>query len=142
MDDLCTFDTDTCGYTDDKSSSVQFQWTRSSKATSSHSTGPTNDHTQQTSSGFYMYTEASRQLSGDKARLVSPLYSKTSARCLSFWYHMYGTGMGTLRVYLKVNGALQLKPLWAESGNKGDVWRVARTTMKSPLYNYQVCVIY
>ena len=138
VDALCTFDKDTCGYTDDKSSSMQFQWTRASKATSSHNTGPTNDHTQQSSSGFYMYTEASSQKEGDKARMVSPVYPKKSARCLSFWYHMFGQTMGTLRVFLKVNGTLQIKPIWSESGNKGNVWRVGRATMKSPYTDYQV----
>lgn len=57
------------------------------------------------SSGYYMYTEASRpRVLGDKARLLSPLFNVTSVRgpkasgrvpyCVSFYYHMKGKHIG------------------------------------------------
>ena len=85
-----------------------------------------------------MYTEASNRKLGDKARLLSPVEpAAPGGSCLQFWYHMYGARMGTLSVRLKVNGLLQNTPLWSESGNKGNVWKVATTTIKSR-YSYQV----
>ena len=52
--------------------------------------------------GYYMYIEATGKSKGDKAQLLSPRYPKTTGRCLEFWYHMYGSDIGTLTVYKKV----------------------------------------
>lgn len=50
-----------------------------------------------------MYTESSApRRRGDKAWLVSPVYPLTIGSCLQFYYHMYGTNIGTLNVYLQV----------------------------------------
>ena len=66
--------------------------------------------------GHYMYIEASspRKL-GDNARLSSPIYSKSTVpSCLKFWYHMYGSTMGTLNVYAVLSGRYQR--IWTQSG--------------------------
>lgn len=47
----CTFDTDLCGWVQDKSDN--FDWTKRSGTTSSTGTGPANDHTTNTPSGYY-----------------------------------------------------------------------------------------
>ena len=52
--------------------------------------------------GHYMYIEASGRTLGQKARLISPKYTDSSAMCLQFFYHMYGDGIGILNVYAKV----------------------------------------
>ena len=64
-----------------------------------------------------MYIEASPpRRRGDKARLNSPIYSKsTGSSCLKFWYHMYGRTMGTLNVYAVLAGRYQ--KIWSKSGN-------------------------
>lgn len=53
--------------------------------------------------GSFVFIDAStpRKL-GDKAILRSQVFSRTagSGRCLTFWYHMAGSGIGTLNVYL------------------------------------------
>ena len=50
-----------------------------------------------------MYIEASRpHRNGDKARLLSPRYTDRQDMCVQFYYHMYGSGIGTLNVYVKV----------------------------------------
>lgn len=48
------------------------------------------------SAGYYMFIEASRpRVTGDKARLISPLYNITAKYyCVSFYYHMYGKHIG------------------------------------------------
>ncbi len=60
---FCDFETwDICNYKYDPTG--DFQWTRSSGRTFSLETGPSFDHTYQTSSGHYMYIEASDQYYG------------------------------------------------------------------------------
>ena len=50
-----------------------------------------------------MYIEASLpHRNGDKARLLSPRYTDRQDMCVQFYYHMYGSGIGTLNVYVKV----------------------------------------
>ena len=54
-------------------------------------------------SGHYMYIETSApRKQGDKARLMSPSYKDNSDICVQFWYHMYGSGIGTFNVYAQV----------------------------------------
>lgn len=50
--------------------------------------------------GYYMFIEASRpRVTGDKARLISPLYNITAKYyCVSFYYHMYGKHIGEYRL--------------------------------------------
>ena len=50
---------------------------------------------------------------------------------------MYGSGMGTLAVYLKKGNSLATRPIWSEAGNKGNEWRRATVTVKSTT-TYQV----
>lgn len=78
-----------------------------------------------------MFTEASSKKNGDKARILSPVNAATQGQCLQFWYHMYGADMGTLSVFLKVRNVLQKIPVWSESGDKGNVWKIATKTISS-----------
>jgi hypothetical protein len=72
--------------------------------------------------GQYLFIESSRpQQEGDKARIVSS--SLQAARCLTFYYHMYGViGMGSLRVYLRDNSG-KITSLWSRSGDQGRKWK-------------------
>lgn len=45
-------------------------------------------------------------------------------RCLRFWFHMYGSGMGTLNVY-KNNNAGVKEIIFTRSGNQGNLWQEA-----------------
>ena len=68
--------------------------------------------------GYYMYVEASNGNSFDLAQLESIWLKQAASGCqMKFWYHMYGSGIGSLYVYIKVgtryNRMMQL------SGNKG-----------------------
>ena len=68
--------------------------------------------------GYYLYIETSTGLVGNKAVLVSPQYQQTFTRVspcqLSFWYHMYGSSIGTLSVYL--NDATTRTRVWSLRG--------------------------
>ena len=69
-----------------------------------------------------MYTEASPQSAGDNAKLQLIVPRGNSSSCLTFFYHMYGSWMGTLNVF---NGNTTI---FTKSGDQGDYWRkVIRT---------------
>ena len=73
--------------------------------------------------GYYMYTEATPVNENYTARLLSPVFFTNSSSnirgCVQFWFHMYGRGIGALRV--RVNGQV----LWQRSGNQGNRWTPA-----------------
>ena len=47
-----------------------------------------------------MYIDSWRpRKTGDKARLQIRIAENGSLACLKFWYHMYGSGMGSLTVF-------------------------------------------
>lgn len=51
--------------------------------------------------------------------------------CLQFWYHMFGKHTGQLNVYIATNTSETLT--WSQSGNQGDRWMLAQTTLTSQL---------
>lgn len=52
-----------------------------------------------------MYMSAKDLNRFDTARLISPTLRATpSSYRVNYWYHMYGRDMGTLRLYVRVNG--------------------------------------
>jgi hypothetical protein len=76
-----------------------FQWTRQSGPTGSTGTGPNVDHTIGDATGFFVFTETSGPVAGDEAHLESLTFTAgTVSTTLTFWYHMYGIGMGSLHV--------------------------------------------
>ncbi|XP_067654505.1 MAM and LDL-receptor class A domain-containing protein 2-like [Haliotis asinina] len=127
-----------CGYKQDTTD--RFDWTRTSHTTSSYGTGPSNDHTYGTSRGHYMYIETSApRVQGDTARLVSPTYPPSKADlCLNFYYHMYGSHIGTLNVKLLIN--THLSTVWTKSGNQGNQWSLGSATLSANdlTGNYQI----
>ena len=74
-----------------------------------------------------MYTEATNQVQGDNAKLqvVVPGSMGNSTTCLTFFLHMYGSGMGTLNVF---NGDTMI---FNASGDHGDHWITVRRTVNS-----------
>ena len=50
--------------------------------------------------------------------------------CIKFWYHMFGTTIGRLRVYTKASRSLQKSTVWSKQGTQGDVWRYAQVELK------------
>lgn len=71
-----------------------------------------------TALGYYMYVEASQGSSWDLATFESTWLKQSASTCVvTFWYHMYGTGIGTLYGYVKVGQTYSR--LFEEYGNKG-----------------------
>ena len=80
--------------------------------------------------GKYFYIEASNQATGDNAKLTFTVPRNKSSCCLKFFYHMYGSTMGTLNVFSGNN------KIFTKSGNQGNYWkRVKRTVYLCDVVN-------
>lgn len=117
----CTFDKkDFCTWTQPNDTD-EFDWRLEYISTLTSMTGPSYDHTLGTYQGYFIYTEASAPTKeGWRAHLNSEPMIDKETKCMHFWYSMYGSGMGTLNVYLKTGTARQL--MWSLSGNQGQRW--------------------
>ncbi|XP_078700026.1 uncharacterized protein LOC144926865 [Branchiostoma floridae x Branchiostoma belcheri] len=119
----CTFEDGFCLWV--QSPLDDFEWERKQGATSSTDTGPSFDHTLESISGTYVYTEATGNDLGARALLYSTFVRPSdSTMCLTFWYHMYGSSMGTLNMYIEMDETLPSVPMWTKSGDQGDEWHM------------------
>ena len=113
-------------------------WEILSGGTPSSSTGPVSDHS---GTGNYLYTEGSfcYVQSGYIHTTAFDLSGLTGAD-LSFWYHMYGSTMGTLSVQVSTDGGTTWSSdLWSLSGNQGDAWQEANISLDA--YTSDSCVL-
>lgn len=106
-----------------------FDWKRKNNKTffGHVSTGLKNDHTfGENGNGFYLYTEAFSSLENETARLISPVYKFENGFCFRFYYHMYGEGIGTLRVYVKKESdpasLRRIDPVFNATGSQRNGW--------------------
>ncbi len=108
-------------------------WITHSGTTATSNTGPSVDHTLGTANGKYMYVEASYCFSAT-ALLISPCIDLTQASLpvLSFWYHMYGSDMGALRLDILSEGVWYENQMPQIEGNQGNSWK----NRLVPLDNY------
>jgi len=72
-----------------------------------------------------MYTEATPQSPGDNAKLQLAVPRSNSTSCLTFFFHMYGSGMGTLNVF---SGDTMI---FTASGDHGHRWIKGTRTVNS-----------
>uniref|UniRef100_A0A3Q3WVL5 MAM domain-containing protein n=1 Tax=Mola mola TaxID=94237 RepID=A0A3Q3WVL5_MOLML len=116
----CNFESGVCGYFQDRRED-EADWLRVRGHTPTSYTGPRGDHT--SGVGYFMYIEASLMRPGHKARLLtSDLRGSSSQQCLTFYYHMYGSGTGILSVLLRAGGREQDALLWRRRGEQGIGW--------------------
>uniref|UniRef100_A0A8C4DQK3 Neuropilin n=1 Tax=Dicentrarchus labrax TaxID=13489 RepID=A0A8C4DQK3_DICLA len=77
------------------------------------------------------------------ARLISPVVSSPdSDLCVSFWYHMFGSHIGTLHIKQRkqtVDGPADIL-LWTVSGHQGNRWREGRVPVPRTNKPYQVVI--
>ncbi|XP_016428774.1 MAM domain-containing protein 2a [Sinocyclocheilus rhinocerous] len=117
----CSFETGDCGYTQ-KKKAKKGHWLRIRGQTPTSYTGPKGDHT--LGVGYYMYIEASHMLPKQSTGLMSTeLRGSTGPHCLIFFYHMYGSGTGTLNVLLHKVDRERL--LWTRQGEQSVSWMKA-----------------
>ncbi|KAM8731452.1 neuropilin-1a isoform 3-T3 [Acanthopagrus schlegelii] len=125
-----------CSWTLDDTGS---RWQIQSSGTPTLNTGPNMDHTG--GSGNFIYTLATGPQ--EVARLVSPVVSSPdSDLCVSFWYHMFGSHIGTLHIKQRkqtVDGPADIL-LWTVSGHQGNRWREGRVLVPRTNKPYQVVI--
>lgn len=102
-------------------------------STASGGTGPGSDHT---GGGNYLYTETSGGCNSMTGMITSPIFDLTGLLYaeLAFWYHMYGTNMGSLSVQVSTNGGSTWSGnIWSLSGDHGNSWQEAVIDLSSYL---------
>ncbi|XP_048242500.1 MAM and LDL-receptor class A domain-containing protein 2-like [Haliotis rufescens] len=135
----CSFENDFCTW-QNYGKNDTFDWIRGKGATSSSGTGPSVDHTLNSRYGTYAYIEASSpRRQGDKAWLVSTAFSNVT-RCLSFWYNMYGSGMGSLNIKLWPNGAAVQNLQTVQKATSGTQWYLTRLTIQNQTVDYRIII--
>ncbi|XP_072176476.1 MAM and LDL-receptor class A domain-containing protein 2-like [Diadema setosum] len=119
---MCDFETDLCEWT--QMTNDEFDWRRISGGTGSDGTGPGNDHTTRSNSGHYIYTEGSdERRNGDRAKLESfPIKAALTGCSMRFYYHMYGHGIGALKIYTRTEINGPMTQIWSEELDQGDYW--------------------
>ena len=91
--------------------------------------------------GWYIYFETSNPVrTGDYAIIQSELRQATDALCVSFWYNMYGAGMGKLLMgIIKPSSDNLDNVFWSKEGNNGKDWKQASVTVKYA-QRFHVCM--
>lgn len=76
------------------------------------------------------------RLNGEKARMESSEFDRKDGLCLEFYYHMYGSHVNTLNVYL--NNTHQSKLIWSLKKEQGDSWKKAQVPLNLSTPKYKV----
>ena len=81
-----------------------------------------HEFSQQIGAGYYVFIDSRYpRLAGDSASLVSPSLQARTTNCLYFWYHMWGSSIGSLQVFIRRDGIDQ--EVWNKTGNSLDEWQ-------------------
>uniref|UniRef100_A0A673AYJ2 MAM and LDL receptor class A domain containing 1 n=1 Tax=Sphaeramia orbicularis TaxID=375764 RepID=A0A673AYJ2_9TELE len=130
----CNFEHGLCSWKQEQSGGDVFDWTRIQGPTPSFHTGPWKDHTLGTSYGHYLYIESSvPQEFKDTAVLLSRAFQPTHRRAedpsrarhpcvFRFHYHMFGSHVFCLAVYLRTTATGRGQMLWVRYGDQGNLW--------------------
>jgi hypothetical protein len=112
-------------------------WRTDQGGTPSNGTGPSQDYNPGTSTGNYLYLEASGGCNGMQANLISPCIDLTNAATaqLDFAYHMSGADMGSLHVDIFMNGIWTNDITTAIIGDQGTNWLTRTVPLTSYLGN-------
>ncbi|XP_077981445.1 MAM domain-containing glycosylphosphatidylinositol anchor protein 1-like [Glandiceps talaboti] len=107
----------------------KFDWRLASGNNKWGISGPQVDHTYGTDKGHYALFDVSGGSKGDNAQMNNIPFMSTF-KCLTFWYHMSGKNIGTLRVILRhtIIGPDSDRLLWTLSGpqTEQDIWKQAQ----------------
>ncbi|XP_034159304.2 MAM and LDL-receptor class A domain-containing protein 1 isoform X1 [Pangasianodon hypophthalmus] len=127
----CDFEVNMCSWRN-LMAEDNMDWLRNQGNSRAPSTGPSVDHTTNSSIGYYLYVDTTVGRWGDRALLLSEIFPPGNrVQCFTFWYHMYGQNVGTLNLYINNrtmhdNGDRLGYLIWTDSGDQGDVWWSAR----------------
>ncbi|XP_028968615.1 MAM and LDL-receptor class A domain-containing protein 1 [Galendromus occidentalis] len=133
----CTFEGGFCGWTN-ADTGDDFNWDQG-RGSQSFLTGPQRDYSsfgKDERTGGYIYIDSAYpRRPQDKAQLISPTLKATGANnpiCMKFATHMFGNGIGTLRVLSRKEGTDEPpKTLWEMSGEATNQWYLAQVQVAS-----------
>ncbi|CAH1239250.1 MALRD1 [Branchiostoma lanceolatum] len=131
----CDFEEDLCSWSAG-SGDIEFQ--RGRESTSTSGTGPQVDHTHQNPLGFYIFIDSSDSKEGQKAQLISPVFTNDSPCQFRFFYHMQGRNIGSLHVLVKGVGNESTEEVWRRQGQQGRGWLFGSISITSHYRKYQV----
>ena len=114
-------------------------WRTDHSGTATANTGPPSDHTSGT--GKYLYLETSTPCPNKDALVNSPCIDLTSSSfaTLKFWYHMYGSTIGSLHVDVLSNGKWINDVSSSIIGDQGNLW-IEKTVDLSPFTGQKIVV--
>ncbi|XP_045659728.1 apical endosomal glycoprotein isoform X2 [Ursus americanus] len=120
----CNFERDTCGW--HTGHLTDAHWRRI------QSRGPGYDHT--TGQGYFLLLDPTDPPArGPGAHLLTqPQAPAAPQECLSFWYHLHGPQIGTLRLAVRREGEAETL-LWSRTGTHGNRWHEAWATLHHQL---------
>ncbi len=119
-------------------SSSTTHWIVDVCGTSSFGTGPSADHTLGNCAGHYLYTESSGCY-GQTAEVITPEFNfaASTAPMMEFWYHMYGSAMGTMHLDVSFNNGstwtTDIIPSWTDNVN---AWQLKTVDLSATGLNY------
>jgi len=118
IDFSCDFDAGgLCGL--EQSTSDKLDWTLKKGSTPSYNTGPSGDYSGN-GQGYYIYMETSGKAEYDFAEILTKALSFDGGnKCLKFHYHMYGSNMGNLKVFVGTQA------VFTKHGDQGNKWYAA-----------------
>ncbi|XP_038404646.1 apical endosomal glycoprotein [Canis lupus familiaris] len=120
----CNFERDTCGW--HTGHLTDAHWRRV------QSRGHGYDHT--TGQGYFLLLDPTDPPArGPGAHLLTqPQAPSGPQECLSFWYHLHGPQIGTLRLAVRREGEAEVL-LWSRTSTQGNRWHKAWTTLHHQL---------
>ena len=96
-----------------------YNWIATTNGTLSNGTGPEVDNTTGTTSGTFIYAEASGSNPGDIAEYISPCINISSTNAeLEFAYHMFGSNTGELHLDIETDSGYVLDVIPALVGQQ------------------------
>ena len=57
------------------------------------------------------------------------MFLSNKDRCLKFWYHMNGSGIGSLSIFRSSKSSPLADLLWQKSGSQDNIWRLGRANL-------------
>ncbi|KAK4015400.1 hypothetical protein OUZ56_030380 [Daphnia magna] len=127
----CNFDGGFCGWSNDQDD--DFDWNLG-RGSLNAVTGPIAGHL---SRGYAYIDSGYPRRPGDRARLLSPFMEPTDPDqplCLRFWTHMFGNGIGMLKVvqlFGPPGSDISSKELWSLTGESSNNWHQGQITVSS-----------
>ncbi len=105
-------------------------WRTSEGSTPSANTGPDLDYSPGTTTGNYLYLEASACFNKE-AIAISPCFDLTTSTTpeMQFWYHMSGADMGDLHLDVYANDVWTNDVMPVISGDQGNFWQQATVNL-------------